>query len=336
MSKFSLEILNQYVFPFAQADDPDIILGAAFGEDVALTQVGGDILVSHVDPIVGAIEGIGWLAVHVACNDVATSGARPRWLLLLVLVPVMEDVELLGQIMQDARRGALELGASIIGGHTGYSSGISRPLVAVTALGTMGGAQPIRSGNASPGEHILVTKGVGLEGTAILAQDFVDVAKSRGLKDSDLAQARRLLDEISVVPEALALAKQGVTSMHDVTRGGLLETLLEIAYLSAVGLEVDESSIPARPIVDRFAQVFGFDPLRMISSGTLVATIPEERFGGAVHAISKLGIPFADIGRVVQGSGVTLLKDSRRVEYHEIRCQDDELARMWELYPRGS
>ena len=64
MSKFSLDVLQKRVFPFAEVDDPNVVLGTAFGEDVALTQVGGDIPVSHVDPIVGAIGSIGWLAVH--------------------------------------------------------------------------------------------------------------------------------------------------------------------------------------------------------------------------------------------------------------------------------
>ena len=132
MSKFSLDVLQRRIFPFVQADDPDIVLGTAFGEDVAMTRVGGDILVSHVDPIVGAIGDIGWLAVHVACNDVATAGIPPRWIQLLVLVPCLEDEELLEEIMRDASRAAEEIGASIIGGHTGYSAGLSRPLVAVT------------------------------------------------------------------------------------------------------------------------------------------------------------------------------------------------------------
>jgi hypothetical protein len=114
VSKFPLDVLQRRVFSFAQANDPDIILGAAFGEDVALTRVGGDILVSHVDPIVGAVGDIGWLAVHVACNDVAAAGVAPRWLLLLVLVPRLEDEELLERIMRDASRVAQEVGASII------------------------------------------------------------------------------------------------------------------------------------------------------------------------------------------------------------------------------
>ncbi len=278
----------------------------------------------------------GWLAVHVTCNDVATSGARPRCLLLLVLVPGMGDVQLLGQIMQDASRAAQELSASIIGGHTGYSSGISRPLVAVTALATTGGRQPIRSGGAHPGYHVLVTKGVSLEGTAILALDFADVAMNLELSAHDLSEACHLLSEISVVPEALALARQGVMSMHDVTRGGLLETLLEIAYLSEAGIEVDFSRIPIPPVVARFAEAFRFDPLRMISSGTLVATVPSEGMEGPARALGELGVPFANLSRVVQGKGVNLHRDGEKINYREIRCEEDELARMWTLYPRVS
>lgn len=334
MSKFSLDVLNQYVYPYAQTRDPDVLLGPAFGEDVALTRIGEDILVSHVDPIIGAIGNIGWLAVHVTCNDVATSGARPRWLLLLALVPSMEDVELLGQIMQDANRAATELGASIIGGHTGYSSGISRPLVSVTALATMGSRKPIRSGGAKPGDHILVTKGIGLEGTAILAQDFADVAQNLGLSEEDILEACDLIHGVSVVREALALAEIGVTSMHDVTRGGLLETLLEVAYLSKAGLEIRASRIPIPPVVSRFAEAFGFDPLKMISSGRLVATVPEDFLQNASAILLDSGIPFADIGRVVPGKGVDLLANDEIMSYREIRCEEDELARMWTIHPR--
>jgi len=336
MSKFSLDVLNRCVYPYVRVRDPDILLGSAFGEDVALTRVGGDVLVSHVDPIVGAIEHIGWLAVHVACNDIATSGARPRWLLLLVLVPRMEDVELVEQIMQDANRAAQELDASIIGGHTGFSSGLSRPLVAVTALATAGGCQPIRSAGAQISDHVLVTKGVGLEGTAILAQDFVEVAEKLGLSAQDLTEAQRLMSKVSVIPEALALSKLGVTSMHDVTRGGLLETLLEVAHLSETGMEVDFSRILIPQVVARFAAAFDFDPLRMISSGTLVATIPGEKLKDAARVLGELGVPFADIGQIVQGDGVYMLREGEKIHHREIRCEQDELARIWARYPRLS
>jgi hydrogenase expression/formation protein HypE len=148
------------------------------------------------------------------------------------------------------------------GTRPGYPAGLSRPLVAVTALGTASGREPVRTGGARVGDHVLVTKGVGLEGTGILAQDFADVARGLGLGEGDLAEARGLMAQVSVVPEALALAAAGVTAMHDVTRGALMETLLEIAYLSGVGIEVDGARLPVPPIVSRFAQAFQFDPLR--------------------------------------------------------------------------
>ena len=335
MSKFSLNVLERRVFPFVETDDPDVILGAVFGEDVALTRVGGDVLVSHVDPIVGAIGNIGWLAVHVACNDIATSGAPPRWILLLVLVPRLDDEDLLEQIMRDANRAAKEIGVSIIGGHTGYSSGLSRSLVAVTALGAASGRKLVRTSGAQIGDHVLVTKGIALEGTAILAQDFSDVAQKLGLGEGDLEKAQNLMGEVSVVPEALAMAEQGATAMHDVTRGGLLETLLEISHLSGVGIEVDASRLPIPPMVARFAQTFKFDPLRMISSGTLATTIPPDRVGDVTGTLTRMGVLSADVGRVTDGVGVRLLRKGETIHYRQMRCEEDELARMWALYPRN-
>lgn len=334
MSKFSLEVLEQRVFPYTESDDPDVLLGAAFGEDVALVQVGDEILASHVDPIVGAIGDIGWLAVHVACNDIAASGILPRWIHLLALVPRMDDEDLLESIMRDAARAAAELNVSIIGGHTGYSAGVSRPLVAVTALGAAGDRPVVRTGGARPGDRVLVTKGVALEGTAILAQDFGDVARELGLTEQELEEASGVMAEVSVVREALVLADNGATAMHDVTRGGLLETLLEIALLSDVGMVVDYDLLPIPPIVSRFAQAFQFDPLQMISSGTLAVTLPADRAETACAALDAAGVPFALVGDVTTGKGVRVMRAGGVDRHAGIRCEEDELARMWELYPR--
>jgi hydrogenase expression/formation protein HypE len=333
LSKFSLEVLNRVVFPHFHAKDADVIQGAVFGEDVALTRVGQDILVSHVDPIVGAVNNIGWLAVHVACNDVATSGAPPRWIQLLVLVPHKEDEDLLEKIMCDVEKAAEEINVSIIGGHSGYSAALSRPLVAVTALGTLSDQKPVLTKGAQPGDHIFITKGIGLEGTAILANDFSHAACDLGLNEEELRQAKQLMTQVSVIPEAICLAQRGATSIHDVTRGGILETLLEIAALGEVGLQVDYDRIPIPSIVAKFSEAFKFDPLKMISSGTLVATIPPSQLEEAKGGLSERSIPFADIGIVVTGGGVDIIKDAEIRHYCDSHPEEDELARMWEQYP---
>jgi hydrogenase expression/formation protein HypE len=335
MSKFPLAVLEAAVFPFLQTDDPDVILGAAFGEDIALTRVGDDILISHLDPIVGAIGNIGWLAVHVACNDVAASGIPPRWIQLLVLVPTPDDIALLEEIMRDASRATHELGVAIIGGHTGFSAGISRPLVAVTALGVAEGRRVVRTSGARVGDDLWVTKGISLEGTAILAGDFAEVAQRLGLTTVDLEKAKALMNAVSVVPEALVLAQQGATAMHDVTRGGLLETLLEIAHLSGVAVELEVGRLPQVDVVSRFASAFKFDPLRMISSGTLAATAPAAQRQAIADALGEVGVPFARAGGIVGGHGVYVSTDEETTHYTELLPEVDELTRMWELYPRG-
>ncbi len=332
MSKFSLDVLQKCVHPFISVIDKDVVMGSVFGEDVALTRIHEGLLVSHVDPIVGAVKDIGWLAVHVACNDIATSGARPRWILLLVLVPSKDDEDLLKQIMHDASMAASEIGVSIIGGHSGYSANLSRPLVAVTALGTITDRNPVCTKGANIGDHVFITKGIALEGTAILANDFAGIGKKLGLTDRDLDQAKELMKGVSIIPEALLLAECGATAMHDVTRGGLLETLLEMAELSKVGIEIDFQRIPSVPIVERFSDAFKFDPLRMISSGTLAATVPAAKVKEASQQLEEKGIHFSDIGQVVDGKGVLIWKDGKMTSYDQIRCEDDELARMWDVY----
>jgi len=334
MSKFPYEMLQKCVYPYTKAEheDPSVILGATFGEDVALTKVGDDILLSHVDPIVGAVSGIGWLAMHVACNDIACSGIRPKWAQMLVLVPTKDDHELVREIMSDAAGAAREIQVTIVGGHTGYSSGISRPVVAVTAMAPAMNRRVIGTGGAMPGDHVLVTGGAGIEGTSILAVDFAEEGRFLGLSEEELREASRLAGEVSVVREAMILADHGATSMHDVTRGGILETSIEISRLSGVSLEINGDLVPSRPVVDRFAEAFSFDPLKMISSGSLVCTIPPDRVEGVLNELKASGIHAADVGIATEGKGIILSRKGKTLSETEVHCEDDELARMWAIH----
>jgi hydrogenase expression/formation protein HypE len=234
--------------------------------------------------------------------------------------------------MRDVAKAAEETGTSIIGGHTGYSSALSRPLVAVTALGTMQARQPVLTKGAKPGDHILMTKGIALEGTSILAYDFSHTALDLGLTEMDIDKAKKLMNQVSVIPEALVFGKYGASAMHDVTRGGLLETMIEIASLADVGLEVDYNRILQPKIAARFAEAFDFDPLKMISSGTLVASVPEDKLAGVKSALDEAEILWADIGVVTADKGIRINRDTEVLHYQEIHPEADELARMWTLY----
>ena len=334
MTEISLDVLYKRVVPSAETDDGGIVLNATFGEDAFMTCSGNDILASHLEPIVGVIDNIGWLAVHAACNDVAASGIQPRWVVIMVLVPCSSDQGLAVQIMRDAMRAAEKLGVSIIREHVGYSAGITMPLVDVTAMGNVDGRIPVKSGRAHMGDHVLITKGIALEGTAIMAHDFKDIARGFKISADELHEARGLLNEISVVPEALILAEHGASIMHDVRRCGIVGTLVEMAHASSLCIQIDASLIPIHPVVDHFAETFRFNPLRMISSGTLAATVTPAKIDDVKQKLAEKGIIFADIGRVIDGDGVIVLSEKTIEHYREIRREDDEIARMRKLYPR--
>ncbi|RLF04084.1 MAG: hypothetical protein DRJ64_07450 [Thermoprotei archaeon] len=137
------------------------------------------VIVAHSDPTVGALKKIGWLAVHIACNDIATVGVRPRWILPTILLPEKWREEMVDVITKNIDEAARELGVAVVGGHTGYAIGSSWPIVVVTAIGVGRRDKVLTSACARPGDVVYVTKGAGIEGTAILASGFKAVLVSK-------------------------------------------------------------------------------------------------------------------------------------------------------------
>jgi hydrogenase maturation factor len=90
-----------------------------------------------------------------------------------------------------------------------------------------------------------------------------------------------------------------------------------------------------RPVVDRFARAFRFDPLQMISSGTLAAAVPADKVADITKILAERGVVCADVGCVAGGVGVRILQKDETIYYPEIQCEEDELARLWALYPRN-
>jgi len=329
VGKLSPELLARYVFSRVGKPDPSVLVGPAYGEDSAIIDLGDFVLVAHSDPITEAVERVGWLAVHVACNDVAVRGAHPQWLLPVLLLPEDCPEQVIDDITAQIDRAAREVGAMVVGGHTERTPGLDRPIVSMTALGIAPKDRYVITGGARPGDVVLMTKGAAIEGTAILATDFAAQLARAGVPEEVLARARAFMAEISVVPEALALAEVGVSSMHDPTEGGLLGGLAELAHASGKLVEVWERDVLLRPETREICQALRVDPLKLISSGCLLATLPEERLERAAETLGSLGVAWAVIGRVREGPpGLLVHRLDGRVE-HVGKFVPEELARLW-------
>ncbi|MEM0308369.1 MAG: AIR synthase family protein [Thermofilaceae archaeon] len=334
--KLPPDLLTKYVLSRVGVPDPDVIVGPTIGEDAAVIDLGGGrVLVAHVDPITGAVESMGWLAVHIACNDVAVRGVKPRWLLSVLYLPEGANPELVDRITSQIDEAAREVGAMVVGGHSEFTPGLSRPLISMTALGVAEKGRVVTTSGAREGDAVVMTKTVAVEGTAILATDFGSVLRSKGVPDEILERGRQFLRRVSVVREALALAEaQLASSMHDPTEGGLLGGLAEVAYASRRTIEVWEERVPMAEETAIMTRALGLDPLKLISSGVLVATIPQDRVGEALKILEKLGVRATVIGRVTEFTGhyVVLHRRSGYVEKLEDFYVRDELNTAWERW----
>lgn len=312
--------LGTHVFTHTGTDDDAVRIGPRYGEDAAAIAIDETTLVVSSDPISLAVERIGTLGINVACNDVAASGADPRWLTSVVFLHDA-DPAVLASITEQLDTEASRLGVAIVGGHSEYVPDRTRPLLSLTALGLT--TRFISTGGARPGDRVVLTKGAGIEGTAILATDFRD--ELAGVSDQVVDMAGAFFEEISVVPDAAAL-REFATAMHDPTEGGVIDGLVELAHASQVGIEIDRAAIPIRDETAAVCDAVGVDPLRIFGSGALLGTVPPEAVEDALDALSARGITAAAIGTVVEADEprVTLAGET----FHEpVR---DDLYALWE------
>jgi len=322
VGKLPPDELRGHVFGRTGAADERVLQGPAYGEDAAAIALGDGILTVSSDPISLAAERVGTLGVPVACNDVAASGADPAWLTVVVFLPE-DDSAVLEVISEQLHEAALDVGVAIVGGHTEYNPELSRPLLSLTAMGLTERFVP--TGGAEPGDRVILTGGAGIEGTAILASDFREEARARGVSEETLDDAVGFFDEISVAPAARVL-RETATAMHDPTEGGLVDGLLELASASGAVVAVERDRIPVREETRALCDAVDVDPLRIFGSGALVGTVPPDDVDATLDALRGTGIVAAEIGEVKAGDPAALVLNGERFE-SPVR---DELYGLWE------
>lgn len=288
----------------------EVLVGPAIGEDCSILAVADDeVLVVSTDPITGTVQDIGTLAVHITANDVASNGAEVIGLMLTILLPDGAAEAELRTMMQDIEAVCEKLNIEVIGGHTEITKAVNQPIVTVTGIGKMKRSEMIKTAGAKPGQEIVMTKWAGLEGTAIIANAKEAELRSK-YSSSFIDGAKQLIDYISVVPEAMVARAVGVTSMHDVTEGGIFGALWEIGAASKVGLEVDLKKILLKQETVEICEFYDINPYMLISSGCML--IVTDKANQLVDRLKAGGIAAAVIGRVIEGNDRIIINEEER------------------------
>jgi len=288
----------------APVPDPRVLQGPGIGLDCAVVDVGDRLLVLKSDPITFATDEIGEYLVQVNANDIATTGAAPRWLLVTLLLPENDATPALTDtIFEQIYDACRRLDISVVGGHSEITYGLDRPVAVGALVGEVERERLVSPRGARPGDRVLLTKGVPVEATAVIGHE-----KSKELagafSEAELAQARDFLRDpgIGILTEARAATAAGrVTAMHDPTEGGLLTALWELAQASGRRLVFDPGAVPVPELSGRLCRHLGIDPLASIASGALLLTVPAGDAAKVRAAVEESGITCREIGWVEEG-----------------------------------
>jgi hydrogenase expression/formation protein HypE len=325
IGKIPPDSMVRAVYSHGGKRNPRLVLGPGIGRDTAVVRLAKKLVVLTADPVTGTTRQIGEHSVHINANDIAATGAKPVWYVCTVLLPPGTSEKTLARIMKGIDQASRSLGITVAGGHTEVTRGLDRPLIAGFMIGEIGG-RVLSSANMRIGDLILMTKTAGIEGTAILASEYS--GRLKRVERAMLRRAQNFAKQISIVGEAMSISKiAGVHALHDPTEGGVLNGLWELAEASGLGIEVWTDRIPLAKETSKICSELRLDPLKLMSSGCLLAAVAPNSVGRVMKALRNRGVIVSQVGRVrPRAKGRFLLKGGKKLDL--VAVPQDELYKL--------
>lgn len=328
IGKLPNEVLQFLVLDKIRNTRREVLVNPAVGEDCSAIDFGQELCVISSDPITGTENEIGRIAVHVSCNDIASSGAEPIGIMVTMLIPPGASMSSVEKVMKQLANTATASNVDIIGGHTEVTDAVNRFVISVTAVGKTISKNLIKTSGVKPGDSFILTKTAGLEGTAILAfQNQKELAQKFG--SPLVIDAKKLMAQLSVVKEGMIAARHGVHAMHDVTEGGVLGAVWEMCDASGCGAEIMKDSIPVPDVTRIICNYFNINPLKLMSSGCML--IATETGSALVEKLANEGIQATIIGKatekksrlLVTETGAVMIPSPKSDELYKVKKREE-------------
>ena len=310
IGKVPENVLKRSILRQIHTKREEVLIGAGVGEDCAILALEEDeVFVVSTDPITGTTKDAGALAVQITVNDLASSGAEPIAIMVTALLPEETEEAQIRELMTQMDEICGKLNIQIAGGHTEITRAVKQPILTVTGIGKAKKDCIITTQGAKPGQDVVVSKWIGLEGTSIIAKE--KEAELLTKYPSHLVDEAKAFDRfLSIIPEAATAVKSGVTAMHDVTEGGIFGALWELAESAGVGLEIDLKRIPVKQETIEVCEFFEINPYELISSGSLLM-VTDDGYD-LVKKLEKEHISATVIGKIRSGNDRVVINDEER------------------------
>ena len=325
IGKVSETVLKRSIFKQIHTKRDEVLLGAGVGEDCAAVKLSpGEIFVISTDPITGTVKDVGMLAIQITANDLASSGAEPVGVMLTVLLPEEIEEEDIREMMRQVEEACAHFHIQVMGGHTEVTRAVTQPVISVTGVGKVREDRLVSTTGAKPGQDILVTKWIGIEGTSIIAKEKEKELLER-FSQAFVDTAKGFDQYLSVLPDSRIAVEHGASAMHDVTEGGIYGALWEVAEASGIGLEIDLKAIPIRQETIEICEYFELNPYYLISSGCMLMAADQGH--DLVRKLEAAGIPAAVIGKATDGKARRIWNGGE--ESYLERPKTDELYKIY-------
>lgn len=325
IGKLRSEQLEDMIFQKLKNKREEVLVRPGIGRDCAVVDYGDQLCVLSTDPITGTATNIGKLVVHITCNDIAADGVAPLGIMLTIMLPpetTEADVE---NIMNDIIAEADKINVDILGGHTEVTDAVNRVVISATGIGKKLKSRLEGAKKPASGDLLILTKGSGIEGTGIICYDKEEELK-QALGAEVVEQGKQFLEKLSVVKEGVIGGENGAKLMHDVTEGGLLGGVWEISVLSKLGVRLWKDKLPVSPVTDLVCSHFGIDPLKLMSSGSMLILADAEDSEKILGELSGVGIEAWVIGKLEDGEKRVMMDGNLELEIES--PESDELYKV--------
>lgn len=324
IGKLKTDLLEKYIFDKLVSNREEVLMGGGTGLDNAVMDFGRDLIVASTDPITGASKNLGSLAIYISANDVSCQCADPVGVLMTLLIPPTAELDDLKEIVRDATRTARELNVDIVGGHTEITDAVNKIVISTTVIGRVNKNKRPDLKSVKLGDVLAVSKYLGIEGTSIIAHEKDQVKEI--LSQEEYEFAKSLSKEISVLRESKIAGKYSVKHMHDITEGGLFGAVWETSKALGHGIRIYNDLIPILDVTKKISDFYKIDPMKLISSGSMLMVFDREKFSDFQKEAEANGIKVTKIGEINNENQAVV-----KYEDKEIILQDPEPDELYKV-----
>ncbi|MDN3657224.1 AIR synthase family protein [Ferruginibacter paludis] len=323
LGKIEHHLIEQLISTKCGYQRNEVIAGAQFGVDVSVIDLPGDVALALTSDPLSLIPSLGlqesaWLSVHLMANDMATTGYAPMYGQFVLNLPSSFSKNDFKVYWEYIHKFCSEIKIAITGGHTGFIEGQNSSIAGGGTLVTVAPKNKILlSKSAKSGNAILVTKSCAISSAAILAMSFPETVKKKaGIEIFQYAcnsfyHTSSLQDALIAVGENNEYSN--VTAMHDVTEGGVLGAIYELAIASNNGAVIYNNKLPIAEVQAEICTIFGLDPRYCIGAGSMIITCEKEASDEVVARLAKRNIPCVEVGELCEKkNGITLVENDEK------------------------